>query len=144
MLVATDSQRIAIAGAIAEAVVNVTGSVYLAQHIGAIGVAYGTLVGSVVSMGLHFTINMHYTYSKFSVSRTRLFLDGLARPTLIAVPSLLLVRLWWSPTAPSFTPATWVAWALSTVLLAWYVCLDHGERASLVETVRARLRLYPT
>lgn len=141
MLVATNSQRVAIAGAIAEAVVNVTGSVYLARHIGAIGVAYGTLIGSFVSVGMHFGINMHYTYSKFAVSRTRLFLNGIARPSLIAVPSLLLVRLWWSATAPSFAPATWAIWALSTLLLTWYVGLQRGERTSLIETIGARLKL---
>jgi len=141
MLVATDSQRVAIAGAIAEAVVNVTASVYLARYIGAIGVAYGTLIGSFVSVGVHFAINMHFTYSKFAVSRSRLFLTGLARPSLVAIPSVLLVRRWWSPTAPSFGPATWVFWSLSTLLLTWYIGFNHGERASLIQTVGARLKL---
>jgi hypothetical protein len=104
-------------------------------------VAYGTLLGSFASVGMHFAVNMHYTYSKFTVSRARLFLNGLVRPTLIAVPSLLLVRLWWSSTAPSFTPATWAIWTLSTILLTWYVCLNHGERASQIGTIGARLKL---
>jgi O-antigen/teichoic acid export membrane protein len=141
MLVATSSQRVAIAGATAEAVVNVASSVYLVRHLGAIGVAYGTLIGSFVSVGMHFVVSMHYTHSKFAVSRTCLFLNGMARPALIAAPSLLLVRLWWSPADPSFVPATWAAWALSTLLLAWYVSLNHGERTSLIAAVGARLNL---
>jgi O-antigen/teichoic acid export membrane protein len=141
MLVATDSQRVAIAGATAEAVVNVASSVYLAQRVGAIGVAYGTLIGSFVSVGMHFALNMHYTQSKFAVSRTKLFLHGLARPMLIAVPSLLLVRLWWATTGPSFSPAAWILWGLSSLLIAWYAGLNRAERDSLVGTVGARFTL---
>jgi O-antigen/teichoic acid export membrane protein len=141
MLVATNSQRVAMAGAIAEAIVNVTTSVYLARHIGAIGVAYGTLIGSFVSVGMHFGFNMHYTYSKFEISRTRLFLNGIARPALITVPSALLVHLWWSATTPAFSPSTWAIWALSTLLLMWYVGLQKGERTALVGTIGARLKL---
>ncbi|HEX7157777.1 MAG TPA: polysaccharide biosynthesis C-terminal domain-containing protein, partial [Edaphobacter sp.] len=84
MLIATESQKIAVAGALAEAIVNVGSSIYLAHHIGAIGVALGTLLGSFVSVGMHFAFNMHYTYSKFAVSRTRLFLQGVFRPSVIA------------------------------------------------------------
>jgi O-antigen/teichoic acid export membrane protein len=140
MLVATDSQRVAIAGATAEALVNVTSSVYLAHRIGAIGVAYGTLIGSFVSVGMHFALSMHYTYSKFAISRVRLFVIGIARPALIALPSLAIIRRWWLPSAPFFGPATWVIWALSSLLLMWYIGLNHAERTSLVEAVGVRLR----
>ncbi len=49
MLVATGRQNVAVAGATAEAVVNVTCSILLAHRIGAMGVAYGTLIGSFVT-----------------------------------------------------------------------------------------------
>ena len=141
MLVATDSQHVALASVITEAITNIAFSLYLVRHIGAIGVAYGTLIGSFVSVGMHFAISMHYTNSKLTISRARLLLTGLVRPLLIAVPSLLLVRLWWSTAAPSFGLATWILWPLSTLLLAWFVGLNHGERTSLVATIGRRLKL---
>ena len=121
MLVATDSQRIAIAGVIAEAAVNVSCSVYLARHIGAIGVAYGTLLGSAISVGAHFVINMHYTKAKFAISRVRLFFGGLVLPCAIAIPSLYLVPRWWSRSRPEFSPQLWLAWAVSTMLIGFGV-----------------------
>jgi O-antigen/teichoic acid export membrane protein len=141
MLVATDSQRVAISGACMEGTVNLASSVYLARHIGALGVAYGTLIGSFVSVGMHFALSMHYTYAKFAVSRARLFLTGLARPALSTIPSLLLVRRWWVPGAPALTPLLWAVWGLSTLLLMWYACFDPGERDSFLRFARARLKL---
>ncbi len=132
MLIATDSQNVAIAGASAEAIVNVVCSAYLAHHIGAIGVAYGTLLGSFVSVGMHFALSMHFTYSKFSVSRTRLLLVGIVRPVTIAVPSLLLLRSWWSASSPVFGIPTFLLWVVSTGLLVWYVSLNGSERKKLV------------
>lgn len=142
MLVATESQRIAIGGAMAEAIVNVASSIYLARHMGAIGVAYGTLLGAFVSVGVHFTLNMHFTYRKFSVSRAQLFWSGVLRPAIIAVPSLLFVPFWWTSAAPSFNLPIWLAWALSTLLLAWLVGLNAEERTRLVGLAQNRMRLF--
>jgi O-antigen/teichoic acid export membrane protein len=136
LLVATDSQKVAIAGASAEAIVNLTCSVYLARHIGAIGVAYGTLIGSFVSIGMHVGLSMHYTYTKFSARRVSLLLSGVLRPAAIALPSLLLLPLWWSAHAPAFGPVMWAAWGGSTLLLAFFVALSGTERHSVVRLVR--------
>jgi O-antigen/teichoic acid export membrane protein len=140
MLVATESQRIAIAGAVAEAAVNVACSLYLVRHIGAIGVAYGTLIGSFVSIGVHFTVNMHFTRPKFAISRARLFMAGLGRPALIAIPSLILVRYWWSNSAPAFGLPAWFAWGLSSALLACFAGLTAEERHGLVRLASTRLQ----
>jgi hypothetical protein len=141
MLVATESQKIAIAGAMAEAIVNIGSSIYLARHIGAIGVAFGTLVGAFVSVTVHFAFNMKYTYPKFSISRLQLFLESVLRPGVIAIPSLLLLPRWWTSTAPSLSPSLWIAWGISTVLLAWFVGLNAEERSRLVGLTKSRLRL---
>lgn len=143
MLVATNSQRIAIAGAIAEAVTNVLVSVYLAIHIGAIGVAYGTLIGAFVSVGAHFLLNMRYTMAKFAISRLRLFLTGLIRPSAIAIPSLLLIPLWWSSSAPAFNQKIWFGWALSTIALVWLVGLSAKERDALMASVNRWVKRPP-
>jgi O-antigen/teichoic acid export membrane protein len=141
MLVATNSQRVAIAGVVAEAVVNLTCSIYLAKHMGAIGVAYGTLVGSFISVGMHFAVSMHYTYAKFAITRWKLFWSGLGGPLAITLPSLLLVKRWWMPTAPSMSLPVWFAWGLSTVLLAWFVGLHGAERDSVLRFVRRKAGL---
>jgi O-antigen/teichoic acid export membrane protein len=138
MLVATDSQRIAIFGVVAEAAVNVIGSVYLVRHIGAIGVAYGTLLGSAVSVCAHLILNMHFTKAKFSISRMRLFITGLIRPTVIAVPSLLLVPYWWSNSPPAISIGVWLAWVLCTLLLVWLVALNAEEREALARLANRR------
>jgi len=143
MLVATNSQKIAIAGAIAEAVTNLALSIYLAAHIGAIGVAYGTLIGSFVSVGAHFIFNMRFTRAKFAISRMRLFLTGLVRPGAIAIPSLLLVPLWWSTSAPAFNQIIWSGWVLSTIALVWMVGLSANDREALLEFMNRWARSGP-
>jgi len=141
MLVATESQKVAIVGASAEAIVNVGCSIFLASRIGAIGVAYGTFLGSLVSVAMHFAISMRYTYRKLAVSRTQLFLSGLLRPAVIAIPSLLVLPLWWSKGTPSFTPQLWLLWGLGTLLLAWFVGLKAEERSGLIRLTANRWKL---
>jgi O-antigen/teichoic acid export membrane protein len=138
MLVATESQKIAIAGAVAEAAVNVTCSLYLVRHIGAIGVAYGTLIGSFISIGMHFIVNMHFTKNKFAITRVRLFGVGLARPLIIAIPSLVLLPFWWSNSAPAFGLEAWLAWGVCTLLLAWFAGLTAEERGRLISLAGRR------
>lgn len=141
MLIATNSQRIAIAGVVAEAIVNVTCSIYLVRQLGAIGVAYGTLIGSFVGVGMHFVLNMHYTRVKLAISQVRLFFEGLVRPSAIAIPSLLLVPYWWTFAAPKFGPQLWLPWGLCTLLLAWFVGFNPEERLSLLRLAKRRLNL---
>jgi O-antigen/teichoic acid export membrane protein len=132
MLIATENQQIAIGGNIAEAIVNITSSIYLARHVGAIGVAYGTLLGAFVCFGVNFTLNMHYTHATFAISRARLLLEGLIRPSTILIPSLLLVPFWWSSSAPVLRTQTWLAWGASTLCIAWFVSLRPEERNAIV------------
>jgi len=140
MLVATSNQRIAIAGVIAEAITNVIFSIYLAAHIGAIGVAYGTLIGSFVSVGAHFLFNMRFTITKIAIPRLRLFLCGVVRPSSIAAPTVLLVPLWWFSAVPAFDGKIWAVWGMSTLTAAWLVCLNGKERAALLESVNQRAK----
>jgi O-antigen/teichoic acid export membrane protein len=144
MLIATGSQKVAIAGATAEAVINVVSSIYLANHIGAIGVAYGTLLGALVSVAMHFALSMRYTYTQFAISRTQLFFKGILRPAVIAVPSAVLLPLWWRTGPTLFTAPLWLGWATGTILAGWYGGLNIKERESLLASARTRLRLGPS
>jgi O-antigen/teichoic acid export membrane protein len=139
MLVATNRQRVAVAGAIAESVVNIVSSIYLVRRMGAIGVAYGTLLGSCVSVAVHFTVSMHYSYPTFSITRARLLWSGVLRPLTMAIPSALIVPLWWSASAPSMSPLVWTLWSLSTLAIGWFVGLSSDERGRLTRMAVARI-----
>lgn len=141
MLMATESQKVAIVGATTEAIVNLGSSIYLARHIGAIGVAYGTLLGAFVSVAMHFALSMHYTYKKLSISRSQLFLKGILRPAVIVVPSVMVLPLWWFSGNPSFTLPIWLSWGASTLLLGWFGALNKQEREGLIGLVAARRKL---
>jgi len=130
MVSATGRQRAATAAAVCEAVVNLGSSIYLASRFGAIGVAFGTLLGSFVSVGLHFAITMHYTHSTLAISRSRLLLKGLVRPAVITLPSLAMIPLWWSSSVALGLPLA-ITWGLSTLLIAWFGSLNWDERLRL-------------
>lgn len=122
--------------------VNVVSSIYLAHRIGAAGVAIGTLLGSFVSVTAHFAFNMRYTYSKFSISRVQLLVQGVLRPGMIVTPSLLLFPFWRSTTTnPSFHPWMWATWAITTLLVAWFGGLTSKERTRLVGLTKRRMKL---
>ena len=138
MIAATGRQGAATITAIVEAVVNLGSSIYLASRFGAIGVAFGTLLGSVMSLSLHFAITMHLTQETLAISRTQLFLKGLLRPAVIAIPSFLLLPIWWfSGETNSEVPMT-TLWGVSTLFLAWFGSLTAEERIKLVRLSKRR------
>lgn len=136
MICATGRQGAAAASAVSEAAVNLGSSIYLASRFGAIGVALGTVLGSIVGVSLHFAISMHLTHHTLAISRLRLFLRGLLRPAIIAVPSLVLLRLWWSTAHIALSLRMFVIWSLSTMLLAWFGGLNRKERVDLMQFSR--------
>jgi O-antigen/teichoic acid export membrane protein len=141
MLVATGSQKTAIASSVAEAIVNLASSIYLARHIGAIGVAYGTLLGALVCVGVNFAVNVRYTFPKMAISRAKLMSTGLLRPSVILIPSLLVAPRWCFAPVPALGPATGLAWGLSTLLLAFFIGLDVQERDALAKFVCRKMNL---
>jgi O-antigen/teichoic acid export membrane protein len=140
MICATDKQGAAIATALSEAVVNLGASVYLASRYGAIGVAIGTLLGSFVSVALHFAITMRFTRETLSIPRSRLFLQGLLHPAIIAIPSAALLPLWWSATRTTLSPHLVILWAFSTLAAAWFGAISKQEQNDLLRTFGTRLR----
>jgi O-antigen/teichoic acid export membrane protein len=139
MLAATGKQGAATITAISEACVNLGSSIYLASKLGAIGVAFGTLLGSFVSLSLHFAISMRLTQNTLSISRTRLFSTGILRPSLIAIPSLALFPLWWNSHGLALGSWSTVLWVGSTLLLGWFGSLDPDERKQLILVFGNRL-----
>ena len=108
--------------------------------MGAIGVALGTLLGSFVSVLMHFALSMRYTYPELTVSRLHLFLNDMVRPAVIAIPSLLLLPFYWQSAAPSLNLPLWLIWGLTTLLFVWFGSLDADERHRLSALLVSRLR----
>jgi len=77
------------------------------------GVAAGTLLGSLVSVALHFAITMRFTRQTLAISRLRLFLTGLLQPAAIIIPSVVLLPLWMPPAHLVLGPRLTVGWGLS-------------------------------
>jgi O-antigen/teichoic acid export membrane protein len=131
MIAATGRQGAAVATASSEAAINLGSSIYLASRFGAIGVAIGTVLGSFISVSMHFAISMHFTHQTITISRSRLFLQGLLRPAIIAIPSLVLLPAWWSPAHMDLSPLLAAGWAFATIVLAWFGALSKREREDL-------------
>jgi O-antigen/teichoic acid export membrane protein len=140
MVVATARQRFATAAAFTEGVINLVASIWLARHVGAIGVAIGTLLGAFASVGMHFAVSMHYTRN-LAISRLDLFVKGLLRPAIIAIPSVLLLPYWWFSGPPTMILQLWLAWGAATLGLAWFVSMTTEDRKSLIALASSHLKL---
>ncbi|MBS1804113.1 MAG: polysaccharide biosynthesis C-terminal domain-containing protein [Acidobacteria bacterium] len=127
-VVATGKQHLATIAAVAEAVVNISLSIWLIQRMGALGVALGTLAGAIVSIALHVTVSMHFTRSAILIHRPQFLMQGLLRPLVCILPSLVLLPFWRRyALVPAPLPAL-LAWAVATVALALLLGLKQSER----------------
>jgi O-antigen/teichoic acid export membrane protein len=139
VIVATDRQSAAIGAAVSEAVVNLSSSIYLAGRYGAIGVAIGTVLGAFVSVALHFGITMRFTHRTLAISRLGLFGKGMLQPAIIAIPSLVMLPLGWSP-AQALRAPMMLAWCVTTFVFAWYGGLTVSDRTDAIRVFRNRIR----
>lgn len=142
MVVATGKQAYGMAAVIAEALVNLGASLYLASRYGAAGVALGTVLGAIASVGLHFAVTMHFTYPTLSISRLQLFLKGMLKPAMIAIPSAVVFFWIGFETGKEPRLTLILAWTLSTICLTWFGSLSPGERKGAILIVKRRLRAF--
>ena len=142
MVIATGRQKAATAATVAEAVVNVVASVILASRFGAIGVAYGTLLGAFVSVSMHLMLSMKLTQNALHFSRRTLLLRSFMRASSVTLPSLsILVLQSYDPTLANH-PAILLVWFAATALIAWLIALDRRDRGEF--TSRASRWLKPS
>jgi O-antigen/teichoic acid export membrane protein len=127
-VVATGKQHLATIAAIAEAAVNLVVSIWLVQKIGAVGVAVGTLVGAFVSFSVHLLVSMRFTQPTILMSRWRFLVQGVLRPLLILMPSLLLYPFWRKLNMLPLPPALLAVWTVATAAIAWWVALTAEDR----------------
>jgi O-antigen/teichoic acid export membrane protein len=140
VICAVGKQDAAIVTALSEAAVNLGGSIYLASRLGAIGVAFGTLLGSLVSVALHFVITMRLTNRILAISRARLFMKGLVQPAVMSVPSVIALFIGYSPLHMTLKPESAILWCLSTFAFAWFGSLNLKERNDVMRFAGTRLQ----
>jgi O-antigen/teichoic acid export membrane protein len=128
VVVATGKQHFATIAAISEACVNFAISIWLVQRIGAVGVAIGTLVGAFVSVGVHLMVSIPLTQTTILVQRSRFLLQGLLRPLLIVIPSLLLYPFWRKLDMLPAKPAALALWVVSTAAITRWAALTMEDR----------------
>jgi O-antigen/teichoic acid export membrane protein len=129
MVVGTGRQWLASVSPVAEAIVNFTASLILVRHLGAVGVAWGTVIGAIVGLALHFSLSMRLTQDRLAIPRRTYLAAGILLPLTAALPTLLSAPRWWSvPGLPQLSPLAWIALALSTAALLWFFALDARAR----------------
>jgi hypothetical protein len=141
MVMATGKQRLATVATISEATVNLGSSIYLARTYGAVGVAIGTLLGALISVSMHFAVSMRYTWTIFSVSRTHLFVKSFLRPAVVAIPTALLIPLWWKTPMQFIGGGLCSAWLASTLIISWFGVLNSDERNNISQAIRNKLSI---
>jgi O-antigen/teichoic acid export membrane protein len=141
MLTATGRQRVGMAAMFSEALANLSSSIWLANRFGAIGVAYGTLIGGGVGFAMHFGLSMHYTQTNLKISRRSWFLSGVFRPSAILVPSLLSIPFWRHRVGAPPIIVELIILGIATAGVMWSVALVKRERRNLLDFFGEKLKL---
>jgi O-antigen/teichoic acid export membrane protein len=139
MVVATGSQRQATVSPVVEGLVNLGTSLVLVRMVGAIGVAYGTLIGAVVGFCIHLFVSMQLTLPVIATDRLKLLLQGIGRPALCALPSVLVLPWIHERSLLPLPAPILLVWGLATFATAWLAGLTFQERQRLVSRARALL-----
>jgi O-antigen/teichoic acid export membrane protein len=93
ILIGTGQQRLVIVSPLMEGFTNLIASLLLGLKYGAIGVAWGTLVGAVVGMLAHVLYNLPRTKKCISVDRYHFIRDGLFSPAICCIPTIMALLL---------------------------------------------------
>jgi O-antigen/teichoic acid export membrane protein len=86
ILVAAGQQHLIKVSPLAEGIGNLAASIALGARFGAVGVAFGTLIGAIISVGAHLFYNMPRTQTEISFARPDLLRVGIASPLLCTSP----------------------------------------------------------
>jgi O-antigen/teichoic acid export membrane protein len=141
MVIATGRQRVAMAAVFSEALSNLLFSIWLASRFGAIGVAWGTLIGGTIGLAIHFGVSMRYTQENLRVSRRALFIDGILRPAGILIPSAISAPLWWNRTGSIPNLPAMIVVVIASLAIAWKVALVGDERHRLLRAVETKVEV---
>jgi O-antigen/teichoic acid export membrane protein len=90
--IAVGEQQAIVLSPLIEGAINLTVSVILTSQIGVVGVAIGTIVGSIVSVGLHLFYNLPRTKS-IQIEHLSLPIAAIARPLIAILPGVLYLAV---------------------------------------------------
>lgn len=89
ILIGTGQQRLVIVSPLMEGVSNLVASVLLGIKYGAIGVAWGTLIGAIIAVLANIFYNLPRTRNSIDCSQLRYICEAIALPTLCGIPVYL-------------------------------------------------------
>lgn len=139
-LVGTGQQHLVLLSPLAEGLGNLITSILFGYYLGALGVALGTLFGSVISLGMHLFYNMPRTKGVI-IYRWRLVSDGIARPLVCASPFVLLLPIIQIVPQDSLLlfSLEMVCCGLIALILFWYFGIGPDERKHVQAFLRIRV-----
>ncbi len=136
MVVGLGQQRFATVSPVLEAIVNLSLSILLARHYGAIGVAVGTLFGAFAGVIAHLVVSMPRTQIAVAVERLRLLREGIARPLLSFLPLLLCLPFWRRLSMLPLSVPLLALWVAATASILWWIGLAPNDRRQMTRVVR--------
>lgn len=137
--IGTGDHRRIILGPVAEGISNLLASALLGWHFGAIGVAWGTVVGGSVGVAFHLGHNLPRS-TRIGVS-VDTFVSEAFLPAMIAVMPLIIVSALHGAGLTLPGGPAWILAPLASaafVFLAWRVTLLPNERESIVSRMKLR------
>jgi O-antigen/teichoic acid export membrane protein len=129
VLIGTGQQKQVLVSPLAEGLTNLSASIFLGYHYGAIGVAMGTLIGACVSIAAHLWYSMPRTCGVIGFTRYNFIVSSVLIPTLFTSP--LVVIAIFSLTGHSFPPYVMAGGFLLTTAGAMFVLYRSGIRLSI-------------
>jgi O-antigen/teichoic acid export membrane protein len=93
ILIGAGQQKLVVFSPLMEGVTNLAASVALGLKYGAIGVAYGTLLGGMVGLLAHLIYNIPRTSNTIAMSPYRLMREGLMPPAICGIPAIVALLL---------------------------------------------------
>jgi O-antigen/teichoic acid export membrane protein len=130
VVMGTNQQNKIAAVGIAEGLINLVSSVILGHRFGAIGVAFGTLIGSFSSVLMHLTYSIGVT-DAVSVTRRQLLNRGFLLPSLSFFPWLLLWRAGNGMTSRAYFLMQLLGSVLA-ITLTWATSIASEERRRIL------------
>jgi O-antigen/teichoic acid export membrane protein len=138
--IAIGEQQAIVLSPLIEGAINLTISLIVTSQIGVIGVAIGTIVGSIVSVGLHLFYNLPRTKS-IQIEHRSLPIAAIARPLIAILPGVLYLSVFdaRSTSYPQLPELAAVGSVLClTVGLLYIFAISDAEKVQLSSSLRRR------
>jgi O-antigen/teichoic acid export membrane protein len=138
--VAVGEQKKIILSPLVEGIANFCASMALTIHYGAIGVAFGTLFGSFISVGMHFVYNLPRTDS-IKVTNKKMLLSSVSFPLLTSIPALFIGGILNSIDILKEVYILGLVLSCSiSFFLLWKYVISQAEKDILTDTVNSRIK----